>query len=86
MARTVAGDTGAGLVALSAKDANADDWNKITAGIDYYACFVIKHQPRNYFHFAPVLPASHIAQMKEGARLWTEVEPLGRPNPVSVSI
>ena len=66
MARTLAGDTGPGRTALSAKDVQADDWHKHTAGIDYYACFTIKHQMRKYFHFGPLLPPEYLAQMKGG--------------------
>jgi hypothetical protein len=79
MARTLAGDA-VGLAKLSEKDANADQWHRRTAGIDYYACFVIKHQPRKYFHFGPLLPPDYLANMKEGARLWTEVNPNRRPS------
>ncbi len=84
MARVLAGDMTTALAKLSEPDANAKDWNSITAGIDYYACFTIKHQPRKYFFFGAVLPPDYLAQMKEGARLWAEKDPLGRPNPAFV--
>jgi hypothetical protein len=73
MARTLAGDF-FGFSKLYEEDVNRD-WHARTAGIDFYACFVIKHQTRKYFHFGPLLPPGYLARMKEGARLWTEVEP-----------
>ncbi len=79
MARTLSGDK-AGRDALSATDAQANDWHKETAGIDYYACFVIKHQPRKYFYFKDVLPPAYRQQMFDGAKSWTGVDPLRRPH------
>ncbi len=73
MARTLAGDA-LGYSKLYEEDVNRD-WHARTAGIDYFACFVIKHQPRKYFHFGHLLPSEYHARMKEGARLWTEVDP-----------
>ncbi len=84
MTRVLAGDMKTALTKMGEPDANAKDWNSITAGIDYYACFTIKHQPRKYFYFGEVLPPEYLAQMKEGGRLWTEQDPLGRPNPAFV--
>lgn len=69
-----------GLKALSERDVSAGDWHKKTAGIDYFACFVIKHQPRRYFYFKPLLAEGYAAQMAEGGRLWTERDPLRRPH------
>jgi hypothetical protein len=80
MARTLAGDSGPGRAALSSRDVQADDWHKHTSGIDYYACFTIKHQMRKYFHFGPLLPPEYLEQMKAGAKTWTEVDPLRRPH------
>jgi len=79
MAMALAGDP-RGLKALSERDVSAGDWHQHTAGIDYYACFVIKHQPRKYFYFRPVLPPDYVRQMAEGARAWTEQDPLRRPH------
>lgn len=79
MALALAGDA-RGIKALSERDVSAGDWHRETAGIDYYACFVIKHQPRKYFHFRPLLPPDYVRQMAEGARAWTARDPLRRPH------
>ncbi len=79
MAMALAGDA-RGIKALSERDASAGDWHRETAGIDFYACFVIKHQPRKYFHFRPLLPPDYVRQMAEGGRAWTEKDPLRRPH------
>lgn len=83
MARAVAGDF-LGFSKLYEEDHNRD-WHARTAGIDYFACFVIKHQPRKYFHFGPLLPPEYLARMKEGARLWTEIDPNRRKSDLLVS-
>ena len=82
MARAVAGDP-VGFSKLYEEDHNRD-WHARTAGIDYFACFVIKHQPRKYFHFGPLLPPEYLARMKEGARLWTEIDPNRRKSELVV--
>lgn len=79
MARAIAGDY-RGFSCLYAEDANARDWHMRTEGIDFYACFVIKHQPRKYFHFGPLLPPDYVRRMREGGRAWTERDPLHRPS------
>lgn len=81
MARALAGDP-LGRAKLSEKDAQADTWHQRTAGIDYYACFVIKHQPRKFFYFAPLLPSEYLQQMRDGAKAWTEVDPNRRKSDV----
>lgn len=79
MAMALAGNA-RGIRILSDQDVSAKDWHKETAGIDYYACFVIKHQPRRYFFFGPVLAEDFRRQMAEGAKAWTEKDPLRRPH------
>lgn len=79
MAMALAGDA-RGIRALSERDVSAGDWHRETAGIDFYACFVIKHQPRKYFYFRPLLPPDYVRQMADGGRAWTERDPLRRPH------
>lgn len=79
MARAIAGDF-YGFSKLYEEDANAGEWHGRTAGIDFFACFVIKHQPRKYFHFGPLLPPDYVERMREGGRAWTKRDPLNRPS------
>lgn len=56
------------------------NWNTHTKGIDFYACFTLKHQVRKYFYFGDKLDARHKQRMFDGAKIWTEKEPLNRPH------
>lgn len=69
------------LAMLQAEDADARAWNSLTEGIDFFACFTLKGQMRKYFLFGPHLDPAYRERMKRGARLWTEQDPLRRPNP-----
>jgi hypothetical protein len=69
------------LAKLQEKDNQADSWNKITEGIDYFPCFTIKCQMRKYFFFGEYLDPDYKKQMYRGAKLWTEKDPMRRPNP-----
>jgi hypothetical protein len=66
---------------LQSRD-NPEHWSKHTLGIDYYPCFTIKHQMRKYFFFGSALDREYRDRMKQGGKLWTEKDPLRRPNPV----
>lgn len=66
---------------LQSNDADAKSWNVITQGIDFYPAFTLKGQGRKYFLFGPYLDPAYKARMFEGARLWTEQDPLKRRNP-----
>ena len=68
------------LKVLQAEDAQAEQWHRETAGIDYYACFTLKHQVRKYFYFGDHLDPAYRRRMLEGARRWTERDPLRRPH------
>lgn len=70
-----------GLEYLQAEDNQAGSWNSLTEGIDYYACFTLKHQMRKYFYLGGFLDADYFARMTRGARLWTESDPVARRNP-----
>ncbi|MFW6061683.1 MAG: hypothetical protein ACOC93_02640 [Planctomycetota bacterium] len=65
---------------LQAEDAQAGSWHKHTKGIDYFACFTIKHQMRKYFYFGDLLDPAYKQRMYEGAKIWTEKDPLRRPH------
>lgn len=75
------GNREAGLKMLQEEDNQAGSWNKVTAGIDYYACFTIKHQMRKYFYLGQFLDPAYRQRMFDGAKLWTEKDPAGRTNP-----
>ena len=81
MAHVVAGDRAVAVRELQREDAQADAWHRHTKGIDYYACFTLKHQVRKYFLFGPLLDPDYRRRMADGARLWTEKDPLRRPHP-----
>jgi hypothetical protein len=66
------------LEALQSQDHQHQVWHKETNGIDYYACFTIKHQVRKYFQFGDGLDPAYKTQMFEGAKKWTAQDPLGR--------
>lgn len=56
MARTLAGDFSNGWKRLWEEDVQAHDWHQHISGIDFYSCFVIKHQMHKFFYFDRVLP------------------------------
>ena len=66
---------------LQGEDANAGEWNRVTDGIDFFAAFTLKHQGRKYFLFGPYLDPAYKTRMFNAAKIWTEVDPNGRPNP-----
>jgi hypothetical protein len=70
-----------GVAWLQSEDNQAGSWNSLTEGIDFYACFTIKHQMRKYFLLGPALDPAYRERMKRGARKWTEQDPVTRPNP-----
>lgn len=65
---------------LQCEDAQAKSWHRHTEGIDFYAAFTLKHQMRKYFYFGDLLEPAYRRRMFEGARAWTELDPLGRPH------
>ncbi|MEM1068640.1 MAG: hypothetical protein AAGI63_07080 [Planctomycetota bacterium] len=80
MAHVLGGNDKNALKFLQARDHQHQEWHRETAGIDYYACFTLKHQMRKYFYFGDLLDADYRRQMYEGARRWTEHDPLRRPH------
>lgn len=66
------------LEKLQEQDHQHANWHRETEGIDYYACFTIKHQIRKYFQFGSALHPEYRDQMFKGAKRWTEQDPLGR--------
>lgn len=78
MLKFLATGTPQALEVLQGRDHQHAQWHRETAGIDYYASFTIKHQIRKYFQFGPGLEPEYREQMFEGARAWTEKDPLGR--------
>ncbi len=65
---------------LQQRDAQAGSWHKHTEGIDYYACFTIKHQMRKYFYFGDELDPAYRRKMYKGAKTWTADDPLRKPH------
>ena len=80
MAHVLAGESDTALRNLQAEDAQADEWHRETSGIDLYACFTLKHQVRKYFYFGGLLDPAYRTRMFDGARRWTEQDPLRRPH------
>jgi len=65
---------------LQGEDHQAESWHRHTAGIDYYACFTLKHQMRKYFYFGDLMDPDYRRRMYQGAKKWTEKDPLHRPH------
>ena len=84
MAHALAGDKAVALKELQKEDAQAKQWHTQTAGIDFYACFTLKHQMRKYFLFGDQLDPAYKMRMYDGAKAWTEKDPLRRPHPAFV--
>ncbi|MBD2576166.1 hypothetical protein [Oscillatoria sp. FACHB-1406] len=53
-----------------------------TDGIDYYFSFTLKGQIRKYFLFGSFLNPAYKQRMFDGAKKWTERDPLERPHPL----
>jgi hypothetical protein len=53
-----------------------------TDGIDYYYSFTLKGQIRKYFLFGQFLDPAYKQRMFNGAKKWTEEDPLTRPHPI----
>mgnify|MGYP003382115857 CR=1 FL=1 len=81
MAQVLAGDPNAAQN-LQVEDAQAKEWHSETEGIDFFACFTIKHQTRKYFYFGDLLDPAYRERMKRGAKAWTAKDPMLRPHPV----
>ena len=67
---------------LQGEDAHAKDWNAHTLGIDLFPAFTLKHQTRKYFYFGDLLEPNYKQRMFDAAKIWTQQDPLNRPNPV----
>ena len=80
MAHMLAGERDVAVAELQKEDAQAKEWHAHTAGIDYYACFTLKHQMRKYFLFGSEFDPAYRKRMFDGAKAWTEKEPLRRPH------
>jgi len=78
MAHVLGGNAEQALRGLQGEDAQATSWHKHTKGIDFYACFTLKHQTRKYFYFGDLLEPDYRQRMFEGAKLWTKRDPLRR--------
>ena len=78
MMQALGGEVEHAMEVLQGRDHQADIWHRETAGIDYYACFTIKHQMRKYFYFGSLMRPEYAKQMYDGAKLWTEKDPLRR--------
>lgn len=78
MAHVLGGKSEKALKLLQARDHQHQIWHRETAGIDYFACFTLKHQMRKYFYFGDLLESDYQQLMFDGAKLWTEKDPLRR--------
>ena len=80
MAQAIGGRGMAAVKDLQVEDAQRDEWHSATSGIDYYACFTLKHQIRKYFYFGGLMEPAYRQRMFEGAKAWTAQDPLNRPH------
>jgi hypothetical protein len=53
---------------------------KETLAVDWFPSFTIKSQVRKYFFFGQYLTPDYRKKMYDSAKIWTEKDPLGRPN------
>ena len=53
---------------------------KLTLGVDWFPSFTLRGQVRKYFFFGQYLDPAYRRRMYDSARLWTERDPLHRPN------
>lgn len=74
----VAGNRAPALKFLQADDSEA----RHTFGVDFYPCFTLKGQMRKYFFFGQYLDPAYKEKMFKAAKLWTELDPIGRPHPL----
>ncbi|HND52238.1 MAG TPA: hypothetical protein PLV92_07570, partial [Pirellulaceae bacterium] len=79
MAQVLGGREGA-IKDLQVEDGQAKEWHRETQGIDFYACFTIKHQTRKFFYFGDLLEPAYRQRMIDGAKAWTAQDPLKRPH------
>lgn len=79
MAQVLAGSRKA-LEKLQERDHQHAVWHRETDGIDWYACFTIKHQIRKYFFFGDLLEPGYKKLMAGGGKKWTAKDPLRRPH------
>jgi len=79
MAHVLAGREEA-IAGLQNEDAQAEEWHRETHGIDFYACFTLKHQTRKFFYFGDLLDPAYRRRMVEGAKAWTAKDPMRRPH------
>lgn len=80
MAHVLAGQREKGLEVLQQQDHQHQVWHRETDGIDYYACFTLKHQMRKYFYFGDLMEPTYKKQMFSGAKKWTVSDPLKKPH------
>ena len=69
MAHVMGGDRELALKSLQSQDHQHEVWHRETAGIDYYACFTLKHQMRKYFYFGDRLDPDYRKRMFRGLPL-----------------
>ena len=61
---------------------DSEPWSrKLTLGVDWFPSFTIKSQTRKYFFFGQYLDPAYRQRMFDSAKIWTEQDPLRRPNP-----
>lgn len=77
----LAGNKERALKFLQSEDADAQRWHAHTQGIDFFACFTLKGQTRKYFLLRDELDPAYRQRMFDGAKAWTEQDPVGRPHP-----
>lgn len=61
---------------------DSEPWSRqLTLGVDWFPSFTIKSQTRKYFFFGQYLEPAYRQRMFDSAKIWTEQDPLRRPNP-----
>lgn len=73
------GNRAAALKFLQGRD--NEPWSELTLGVDWFPGFTIRSQVRKYFFFGQYLDPDYRKLMFDSAKIWTEIDPLRRPNP-----
>ena len=73
------GDREKAIKFLQAEDPDAHA-KKETMGVDWFPSFTIRNQVRKYFFFGQYLDGAYRKKMYDSAKIWTEKDPLSRPN------
>jgi hypothetical protein len=77
----LAGDVQGGMQVLQMEDAQANDYNEYTKGIDLWFGFTIVAQVPKYFFFGDLMTPDYRQRMADAIKIWTATNPQHTPHP-----